>query len=619
MKESGKTGLEGRVLRVDLSTGSISTETIDAATMRLFIGGTGLGAKILYEEVPPGVEWSDPGNRFIVSSGPLGGTKIMGSGTISIVAKGPLTNGATSTQANGFLGAFMRLNGYDSIVFLGAADKLVYLLIADGKAEIRDATHLAGKDTWETQDAIAEELGKREREISVFSVGPAGENLVKFGAVAGDKGHVAGHNGSGAVMGSKKLKAIAIVRGKGRVKVHDDTALTTAANAIIEALKSDPAARNRWDWGTGMGYNGAARGGWLPVKNYTTNSFPDSEPFMARNYRTENKIKLHPCWACQMHHLHMITIAKGPYAGYVGEEPEYEQWAAWGAVIGNTDPAGALVLANDTDRLGLENNEAGWVISWVMECFEKGLFTEEQTDGLKMTWGNVEAARAMLGKIARREGFGNLLAEGVMRASKWIGGEAASFAIYTQKGNSPRGHDHRARWYEMFDTSVSNTGTIENGALTNPREIGATEANPFSGQEISTLVAKAKGRMVFEDCTGVCRFCGATELSLMTDALSKATGWDIDVKEAYEVGRRIVNLLRSFNVRHGITPEVEAPSQRYGSVPTDGPAQGKNIAPEWDGMMDNYYNLMGWDRKTGKPLPETLRRYGLLRQLQDLW
>ncbi|MDO8670687.1 MAG: aldehyde ferredoxin oxidoreductase C-terminal domain-containing protein, partial [Dehalococcoidia bacterium] len=591
MKEIGETGYEGRVLRIDLSTGEISTETVDAATMRMFVGGTGLGAKILYEEVPPGVEWSDPGNRLIVGSGPLGGTKIMGSGTISIVTKGPLTNGATSTQANGFLGAFMRLNGYDSIVFQGAADKLVYLLIADGKAEIRDASHLAGKDTWETQDAIGEELGKREREISVFSIGPAGENLVKFAAVAGDKGHVAGHNGSGAVMGSKRLKAIAIVRGRGRIKVANSHALATAGSAIIDVLKSKPGSFDRWDWGTGMAFIVAEKGGWLPTKNYTTNIFPDTEPFMARNYRTENKIKPHPCWACQMHHLHMITIGKGPYAGYVGEEPEHEQWAAWAPVIGNNDPAGALVLANDTDRLGFENNEAGWVIGWVMECFEKGLFTEEQTDGLKMTWGNVEATRAMLKKIARRDGVGNLLAEGVMRASQRIGGEAADLAIYTKKGNSPRGHDHRAKWSEMLDTCVSNTGTIENGGwLVMGQDIGLKETDDFSAEEVSTILAKSKGRMVFEDCLGACRFCLWTEMKFVTEAVNAATGWNMDIVEGYDVGKRIVNLLRAFNVRHGITPEVEAPSQRYGSVPVDGPAQGRNIAPEWDGMMDNYYN-----------------------------
>jgi aldehyde:ferredoxin oxidoreductase len=609
----------GRLLRVDLSTGQLTDETIDPATMRTFVGGSGLGAKLLYEEVPPGVEWDDARNRVIVASGPLGGTRIMGSGTISIVTKGPLTNGATSTQANGFLGAYLRFNGYDGVVIQGASDRLVYLHLADGRAELREATHLAGKDTWATQEAIAAELGRSERDVSAFGIGPAGEHRVRFASVAGDRGHVAGHNGSGAVLGAKKLKAIVAVRTKGGVKVHEPARLAATARAIVDAITADPATKRMYDWGTGMLLSGAEAGGYLPVKNYTTNLFPEHEAFMAVNYRARFRITAQPCWACRMHHLHMMTVPDGPYAGYVGEEPEYEQWAAWGPLIGNTDPAAAFVLSNETDRLGLENNEAGWIVAWVIECFERGLLTEAQTDGLRMTWGNAEAARALLHKIARRDGFGDLLADGILRASRRIGGDAAARAVSTAKGNTPRGHDHRGRWFEMFDTCVSNTSTIEAGPPVLPRELGLQEGDPYGGLDVSTLVAMTKGRMLFEDCLGTCRFCTRAPLALVTDAVNAATGWDMGVDEAMDVGRRIVNLLRAFNIRHGIAPDVEKPSPRYGSVPVDGPAKDKDIAPQWEAMMDNYYRLMGWDRATGKPLPETLRKYGLERPLQDLW
>jgi aldehyde:ferredoxin oxidoreductase len=259
------------------------------------------------------------------------------------------------------------------------------------------------------------------------------------------------------------------------------------------------------------------------------------------------------------------------------------------------------------------------MVAWVMECFEKGLFTEAQTDGLKMNWGNTDAARALLGKIARREGFGNVLADGIKRASQRIGGEAAKLAIYTQKGNTPRGHDHRGRWFEMLDTAVSNTSTIEAGPPVFPQEFGLKEGNQYAGPDVSTFVAGTKGRMVFEDCLGVCRFCTRTELKVVTSALNAATGWNMDADEAMHVGRRIVNLLRAFNIRHGIGPDVEKPSARYGSVPVDGPNKDKNIGLEWDGMIENYYQLMGWDRATGKPLPETLAKYGLEQQRKDLW
>jgi len=214
-------GYAGKVLRVNLTDEHISEEVLDEATLRKWVGGVGFGARYLYDEVPPGVEWNDPENRLIVASGPLGGTKVGGSGTISISAKGCLTNGATSTQANGFMGAYMKFSGYDAVVFHGMAKRWVYLYMHDGKAELRDARQLIGKNTWETEDEIKAELGYREKEASVFCIGPAGENLVKFAGIFGDKDHAAGHNGVGAVMGSKKLKAFCAVRGRTSLKVAD--------------------------------------------------------------------------------------------------------------------------------------------------------------------------------------------------------------------------------------------------------------------------------------------------------------------------------------------------------------------------------------------------------------
>jgi aldehyde:ferredoxin oxidoreductase len=231
---SGKKNLSyrGKFLRVDLTSGQIWSEKLDERSYRKYLGGTGYGTKVLYDEVPPGVGWSDAENRLIVASGPLGGTPINGSGTISVVTKGPLTNGATSSQANGFLGAFMRLNGFDGIVIQGAAESLQYLYIHDGSAELRDARHLAGVDTWEMIDQLTEELDVDERRLSVFGIGPAGENLVRFAAFVGDRGHVAGHNGTGAVMGSKRLKAIVAQRAQGSVPVRDRQTLREVAKSL---------------------------------------------------------------------------------------------------------------------------------------------------------------------------------------------------------------------------------------------------------------------------------------------------------------------------------------------------------------------------------------------------
>jgi aldehyde:ferredoxin oxidoreductase len=629
MSEERQSSYGGKYLRVDLTSGRIWSEQLDEETYRKYLGGSGYGAKVLYEEVPPGVEWSDPENRLIVASGPLGGTRVNGSGSVSVITKGPLTDGAATSQANGFLGAFMRLNGYDGVVIQGAAESLKYLYFHDGEAELRDAQHLAGVDTWDMIDHLAEELGVNERRLGVFGIGPAGENLVHFAAFVGDRGHVAGHNGTGAVMGSKRLKAIVAQRASGSVSVHDRQALADVAKALFNRIADDPvASEGVYRWGTLRGVaRGARGGGWLPVKNYTTNIYNISPeevekwdgPYLQANYVSGR----HNCWACRFHHCTIFTIPEGPYKGFVGEEPEYEQFAAFGPVIGNTDVAAAVVLANECDRLGFENNEMGWLIGLVMECYEKGVLTQEQLDGLDMSWGNVEAVRTLMRKIAHREGVGDLLAEGVRQAAQKIGGEAINFAIHTAKGNTPRGHDHRARWTEMFDTATSNTGTMETGGmalmpLDSLQAIGV-EGPPdmFSGEEVSTFNAKTKGAMLFEDSLGVCRFNTRTDMPRLTQAVAAVTGWDMDVQEAMDVGRRAVNLLRAFNLRHGIDPELDTPSRRYGSTPIDGPAAGVSIQPTWDEMLANYYQLLGWDKR-GVPTRETLEALGIGHVADDL-
>jgi aldehyde:ferredoxin oxidoreductase len=630
MPAQGQEGYRGKFLRVDLTSGRVWSELLDEDIYRKYLGGTGYGAKVLYEEVPPGVEWSDPDNRLVVASGPLGGTRVNGSGTVSVVTKGPLTNGAAASQANGFLGAYMRLNGFDGVVLQGAAEKLKVLYIHDGQGELREAEHLAGVDTWEMIDLLAEELGTDERQISVFGIGPAGESLVRFAAIVGDRGHVAGHNGTGAVMGSKRLKAIVARRTPGPVAVRDREALGEVAETLFRRIADDPVAREGvYRWGTLRGVARSVRGGTgtLPVRNYTTSIFniPGDElekwdgPYLQEHYVSNR----HNCWACRFQHCTMLTIAEGPYQGFTAEEPEYEQFAAFGPVIGNTDVDGAIVLANECDRLGFENNEMGWLMGLVMECYEKGILSQEQLDGLDMSWGNVEAVRALMCKIARRDGIGNLLAEGVMRAAQTIGEEAANFAIHTVKGNTPRGHDHRSRWTEMFDTATSNTGTMETGGMAfmplDALQAIGVEGPPdmFSGKEISTFNAETKGAMLFEDSLGVCRFNTRTDMIYLPQAVNAATGWDMDPQEALRAGRRAVSLLRAFNIRHGIDPALDIPSRRYGSTPLDGPAAGVSIQPLWNKMLANYYELLGWDQR-GVPRRETLEGLGLEEVAGDL-
>jgi aldehyde:ferredoxin oxidoreductase len=421
-------------------------------------------------------------------------------------------------------------------------------------------------------------------------------------------------------MGSKKLKAIAVARGKATPQVVDKEKLTSLVKALVHKIRERVEKGAPGDTirsGTPASFSHMNTIAALPVKNYLAHDFPTHAQFA--NIRIDHEAKRSPCWACPTNHSATIKITHGPYAGYEGEEPEYEGLAAFGPQILQPDVGAAVVLSDLADRLGIDVNEPGWVIGWVMECYEKGLLTKDDLNGLEMTWGNVKGTEALLRNIAYREGFGDLLAEGVKRAAEKIGGESLDCAIYTKKGAAPRSHDHRAWQNEMLDTCFSNTGTVEvGGGFPQPLDIGLPPRmdwhNPW---EVVMLNAMVNGRRQFEDCTGTCRFC-YDELRTHTDILNAITGWNFTPDEALEVGRRIINQLRVFNFRHGFTKDLEAPSARYGSTPSDGPYKGKSVVPYWDFLRRTHYQLMGWDPKTGKPLPETLERIGLSHLIADL-
>src|SRR3990172_3009423 len=268
---SGVFGFTGKVLRVDLSSERITEESPGEATLRKYLGGTGLGSRYLYAEVAPGIEWADPANRLILASGPLGGTRMAGAGAYSVVTKGPLTNGGAGTQAMGYFGAYLKFCGYDAVIIQGRARRWVYLSIYPGGAELRDAAHVVGKDTWQNEEAIKAELGVEKRGMSVVGIGPAGENLVRFAAIAGDEGHVAAHNGVGAVMGSKRLKAVAAARGRTTVPVADRERFSVLTKKLIENAKRQEPYGVIYKWGNSPLYPRYAVTGVLPVKNMTTN------------------------------------------------------------------------------------------------------------------------------------------------------------------------------------------------------------------------------------------------------------------------------------------------------------------------------------------------------------
>ncbi|MEW6141537.1 MAG: aldehyde ferredoxin oxidoreductase C-terminal domain-containing protein [Chloroflexota bacterium] len=613
-------GYAGRVLHVDLTNRKYTAEELDPKVLRKYVGGTALGAKYLYEEVKPGVNWNDPENRFVVMSGPLGGTRIMGTGTFNITTKGALTEGSTSSQANGFLGAFLKLSGFDGLVIHGRAKKLSYLYIHDGQAELRECPNLAGENIWYTEDHIKKELGYEPASMSVFAIGPAGERLVRFAVIMGDRCHTASHNGTGAVMGSKNLKAIAVARGKKTVPVADDAALATAAKDMLNAIKDYPT----YQVGTLWIMKRNAPICRAPFLNESIDTYPMTDEQLTTftpEYLFNNVTwRRHTCWACSANHAQIVKITDGPLAGQEGKMPEYECFAALGTQLGIYNAIPLVGLSNEVDRLGMDVNETGWLLGMVMECYQKGILKAKDLDDIEMKWGDIGAVRAMINKIAYRQGPGDWLAEGVMRAARKIGPPATEFAIHTMAGNTPRTHDHRRVWPYVVDNATSGTGSSEANVTADPKDVGLKDLqDPFDPKAVATFVGKVKGISPFQDCLGACKFTVQEKPDILMRAVNAATGWDMTWPEAVDVGLRSVNLLRAFNCRQGYDPKLDAPSPRYGGHVTEGLGKGKSANVVWPQMRETMYDELGWDRATGKPKPETLKRLGLDFAIPDLW
>ena len=349
-------GYTGKILHVNLDEGDISIADTQRDLAERYVGGTGFGAKYLYDEVEPGTRWNDPANCLIIAPGPTAGTKIAGSAGISIVSKGPMTNLAGASQANGYFGTFLKFSGFDAIVIKGRSPKLAYLLIREGKAVLRDAGSLKGKDCHQVQASIKKSHSDHKK-ISVLSIGPAGENLVRFAVINGDNGHIASKNGLGAVMGAKNLKAIAAHYGNKQIAVKDIDLLQKTKSALFQhAKKADPLLSK---WGTMGGFNEFSALGQIPVRNYTTSVVTQGKEICDEFVRTHYDIKPNPCWACGMKHCHTVSVTEGRYKGQQGEEPEFECVTAWGPLIGNQDMGAVVMLTNLVDRLGLDVNEAG--------------------------------------------------------------------------------------------------------------------------------------------------------------------------------------------------------------------------------------------------------------------
>jgi aldehyde:ferredoxin oxidoreductase len=610
-------GYMGKGLSIDLSKKQITEEKLSTKVARLYFGGVGLGTKLLYDQTEAGVDPLGPGNCLILATGPLTGTDAPGSGGYSAVTKSPLTGFASSAQAQGLFGAYLKSSGYDYINIRGKSDQFQYLLIENDKAELKPADDLIGKDLSETEEVLKSRYGKKK--ISVVAIGPSGENLVKYAAIANDQGHFASSGGSGAVMGSKKLKAIVVRRGKHKARIKEKETSRQIAKSWVKDFLRSPSGKVYMSLGTAGNFLGThwSRGG-VPVRNCSTNIFPNPEDFDGANlYKHVLKIKEKKhCHRCPCNHNPIIEVFKeGPYKGLVTELPEYEDLAAWGPNIGNTDPAAAVYLTDYNDRLGLDVKEATFIVSLIIECMDKGILNADSIEGFSVQWGDVEGVKELLRRIAFREGIlGKNLSEGVMKTCQWIGGDAHNMGVFLKKGFAPHVHDPRARWGTLFSQAISNICSYQGIDMTQKTDPDLDiEPTDHHTELIAPAEFKTGPKRQVYDSLVLCMFTSSWlgGFKYCVNYLDAVTGWNLSMKDILNVGTRIVNLQRMFNLREGLEPkEMDGFSHRLGTAPMEGPGTGKTLAPFSKKIISEYYRLMKWD-KSGRPLPETMKKFGL--------
>lgn len=631
-------GFQDNVIRVDLTAGAISTEALPAEdVMRKWVGGTGLGVYYLLNEAPMGVKPTDPRAPLLFMTGPLAGTAAPSSANwVTICFHYSIPYAAAIGHGHGFWAARLKHAGFEGILIYGRAETPVYLWIDDGKIELRDATKFWGLGTRDTERLIQEELGDRDR-ISVACIGPGGESILPGAMIKTDRNHGAGKGSPGAIMGSKNLKAIA-VRGTGAVPLADPVAFETVSGEWTKQLLGRPpgsVAGDNYDGGITRVYSpniGDVYG--VAAKNLTD---PEAGKKFAQDWSAAAErwqLTPKPSYNCPIGCSYDLKITDGEFAGFRGSFcGGAENLEGASIMAGVTDPAQAAVLTELYDDMGLESGTFGTIISVAFEGYIRGWLTKEDTDGLELTWGNWEAAMALVEKTIKREGIGAKLAKGLKESARLLGdshGHADEFRKITThvKGAGINVHDWRTRDSILFGYLVAGSGPAHFGMGGDHRpllEAGVT-GHQRSTVGFSMNIEEAVGRVdavrksqlfkIWWDSLGICWFAvSGVPLALRTTvtAMQAATGWkDLTTDEALQVGERIINGLRLIYQKRGFTKDDEFDyGERYLESPPNGPAHGRSLEPYVSAMVDEYYRLMGWDVETGYVTNDGVKRLGL--------
>ena len=600
-------GYGGRILRVNLTTGKLTKEPTPPELARDLIGGRGFGIYFLLKEVPKGADALGPENKLIISSGPISGMMIPGGGKCDWTTKAPLTGGYASASMGGHITAEMRYAGLDSIILEGISPKPVYLFIDDEKVELRDASDLWGKPTFAVEKKFKEKLGE---EFQIAVIGPGGENLVPYACINHDYGRQAGRGGVGAVMGSKKVKAI-VVHGTKSIPVADKEAYRKAGMALYKACKDAEGLKDWTRYGTTIVTSWCDEVGALPTRNFSAGSFENGKNLYGPVMREKIVITDKGCFGCPCPCGKYSRMKK--YNSYV-EGPEYETIGLMGSNLG-IDDIEAVAQANLLcDDLGIDTISAGNSIAWAMECYEKGILTKDDTDGLELKFGNVEAVFTLIEKIARREGFGALLAEGVKRASKKVGQGSEKFAIHV-KGMEQSAYATHNATAMLLAYMTCDVGAHHNRswAITYDLQVGRELVVP---EKVARIIWLQNFRPMF-DVIGGCRLQWVElgiDRDLYVPALEAITGIHRSWQDLEKVGERIWNMTRLLWARENedFGRSWDMPSPRfYEEPPTSGATNGQITKLEdVNRLLDMYYEQRGWS-VDGLPTPATLESLDL--------
>lgn len=614
-------GYWGKVLRVDLAEGRIAVDPLPEEWRKSYIGGTGLAAKFLYDEVPAGADPFGAENLFVFSVGPFqGGSKVLGSGRFTTCAKSPLTGIFGESLAGGYNAEEFKQAGFDALVIKGKSSKPVYLWIHDGKAELKDASHLWGKaDSYQTEDAIKKELG--DQKIQVAPIGPAAENLVRYAGLICNYGHgCAGRTGMGAVMGSKNLKAIAF-RGTQSVPIARPEELKKLKRELLAIAKDADFTKANRELGQAMAVVPREENGLLPMKNFLMDTWPDGAKKLGAGENQDFNKVLKPtpdaCSNCIMGCHRRVTVAQGKYA-MDSYGPEYETLG----MIGSSCLIDNLLAVNKANELcnrySLDTIEFGGICAFAMEAYEAGKITKKDLGGIELNWGDGDAMLSLLEKIAKREGdLPRILGEGVKVAADKLG---VADPLHVNGAVVPA-HDPRAFLSMAVETATSMKGASHLHGFPEAIELGVTfpetglkellePLDPHSPTHKGLAAAKFQDRMAVCNSAVFCFFYefSGLDFSRLTGFFNAITGWDISSQELLKSGERIVNLMNMFNIKQGLEPsrDYRLPKRFLTPHPTGGAA---NVEMPFDDMINEYFSVRGWTN--GIPTKEKLNELGL--------